>query len=72
MELVKLGPAGRAGGTAYNTNVDVEAAYQGWVENLLNADGDTFAYGNPFSLRIAPQATPQRPLTAGFALSRRF
>lgn len=45
---------------------------KGWVENLLNADGDTFAYGNPFSLRIASQATPQRPLTAGFALSRSF
>lgn len=45
---------------------------KGWVENLLNADGDTFAYGNPFNLRVTPQATPQHPLTVGLALSRSF
>lgn len=43
-----------------------------YVENLLNSAGDTFAYGNPFSLRSADQQTPQRPLTAGVILTRDF
>lgn len=45
---------------------------RGWVENLLNADGDTFAYGNPFALRVAPLKTAQRPISSGLSLVRRF
>lgn len=42
------------------------------VENLLNDDGDTFAYGNPFTLRSTRQATPLRPRTLQVTLYRRF
>lgn len=41
-------------------------------ENLADSRDDTFAYGNPFSLRRIPQTTPQRPRTLGFSLSRSF
>lgn len=44
----------------------------GYIENLLNSSGDTFAYGNPFTVRMIGQQTPQRPLTAGVILTRRF
>ena len=40
-------------------------------ENLADSRDDTFAYGNPFSRRIA-QTTPQRPRTIGISLSRGF
>jgi len=43
-----------------------------YAENLLNSAGDTFAYGNPFSLRFIDQQTPQRPLTVGVILTRDF
>ncbi|WP_421738127.1 TonB-dependent receptor domain-containing protein [Caulobacter sp.] len=33
------------------------------VDNPTNARGDTFAYGNPFSLRTTDQVTPLRPRT---------
>lgn len=42
------------------------------VENLLNDDGDTFAYGNPFTLRTLNQATPLRPRTLQVTISKRF
>lgn len=41
-------------------------------ENLGDSRDDTFAYGNPFSLRRIPQSTPQRPRTIGLSLSRAF
>lgn len=34
------------------------------LDNPLNARGDTFAYGNPFTVRTTQQVTPLRPLTA--------
>jgi hypothetical protein len=43
-----------------------------FVENLTDSRGDTFAYGNPFSLRQIPQATPQRPRTVGITIRRTF
>ena len=43
-----------------------------FVDNPANSVGNTFAYGNPFSLRRASQVTPQRPRTAGVELTRAF
>ena len=43
-----------------------------FVDNPANSVGNTFAYGNPFSLRRASQVTPQRPRTAGVELTRTF
>ncbi len=36
-----------------------------YVANPFNDDGDTFAYGNPFSFGKVRQVTPQRPRTIG-------
>ena len=43
-----------------------------YVSNLANAEGDTFAYGNPFSFGQVRQVTPQRPRTLAVALSAAF
>lgn len=44
-----------------------------FVSNPANDDSDTFAYGNPFSLRgPARQVTPQRPRTIGVRLAANF
>jgi outer membrane receptor protein involved in Fe transport len=42
------------------------------ADNLLGSKGDTFAYGNPFSLRLSPQSTPQRPRTITLELRARY
>ena len=44
----------------------------GFVDNPANSIGNTFAYGNPFTLRRAAQVTPQRPRTAGIEVQRAF
>nr|QQZ51076.1 TonB-dependent receptor [Phenylobacterium glaciei] len=33
------------------------------IDNLTDSRGDTFAYGNPFTVRTSRQATPLRPRT---------
>ncbi len=38
------------------------------VDNPTSERGDTFAYGNPFTLRTARQLTPQRPATVSVTL----
>jgi len=45
-----------------------------YVTNPFNDQGDTFAYGNPFSFSRegVRQATPQRPRTVGLRLSAGF
>lgn len=43
-----------------------------FVDNIFGEVGDTFAYGNPFTLRRQRQITPLPPRTAGFELSRYF
>lgn len=43
-----------------------------FVENLTNERGNTFAYGNPFTLDGPEQTTPQRPLRAGVKIEARF
>jgi iron complex outermembrane receptor protein len=42
------------------------------VENPANARGNTFAYGNPFTLRNQRQLTPLRPTTVTLGLSFTF
>jgi outer membrane receptor protein involved in Fe transport len=42
------------------------------VDNLFDGRGDTFAYGNPFSLRLGRQTTPQRPRTVSLELKARY
>jgi iron complex outermembrane receptor protein len=43
-----------------------------YVDNLADSRGDTLAYGNPFSLTVTPQSTPQRPRTVGVSIRRDF
>jgi outer membrane receptor protein involved in Fe transport len=42
------------------------------MDNLLDSGADTFAFGNPFSLRTTRQYTPLRPRTVSLSVSRRF
>lgn len=44
----------------------------GRVENLLNAHADSFAFGNAFSIRSAPQFTPLKPRTFIIGLERHW
>lgn len=43
-----------------------------FVENPTNSQGDTFAYGNPFTFGQVRQVTPQRPRTLSLSLSTVF
>lgn len=43
-----------------------------FVSNPTDDDSDTFAYGNPFSIRTLRQVTPQRPRTIGVRLAANF
>ena len=43
-----------------------------YVDNIADERGNTFAFGNPFSRTRATQATPLRPRTLGFGLTRSF
>lgn len=42
------------------------------IDNLLDAGADTFALGNPFSVRTTFQHTPLRPRSFTLSASRRF
>lgn len=42
------------------------------IDNLMNARSDTFAFGNPFSVRSVRQYTPMQPRTFNLSLSRKF
>lgn len=42
------------------------------IDNLFDARGDSFALGNPFSIRTAPQFTPLRPRSLAVGLGRRW
>lgn len=42
------------------------------VSNVFNDRGNTFAYGNSFSLSATSQFTPLRPRTFGLEISRDF
>jgi outer membrane receptor protein involved in Fe transport len=43
-----------------------------FINNPTNESGDTFSYGNPFSLQYGQQVTPQRPRTVGLRLAAAF
>lgn len=45
---------------------------QAYVDNLADNGGDTFAFGNPFSIAHAAQHTPLRPRTFGMSVKRAF
>ncbi|WP_176594596.1 TonB-dependent receptor [Sphingobium sp. EM0848] len=42
------------------------------LDNLFDVRGDSFAFGNPFSIRQAPQYTPLQPRTVTLSLARRW
>lgn len=42
------------------------------LDNAFAADGNSFAYGNPFSLSQSVQSTPPRPRTLWLGVSRSF
>jgi outer membrane receptor protein involved in Fe transport len=42
------------------------------VDNLFDTRADTFAYGNPFSIRTTSQYTPLRPRSVTLSVSRSF
>lgn len=42
------------------------------IDNVLDGRADTFAFGNPFSVRTIRQYTPVRPRTVSVSMSRRF
>lgn len=51
--------------------------HDGWtaalqIENLFDVRGDSFAFGNPFSIRSAPQYTPLRPRAFTISLARQW
>ena len=39
-----------------------------FIENVADARADTFAFGNPFSVRSESQYTPSRPRVIGLSL----
>ncbi len=42
------------------------------LSNPTNAHGDTFAFGNPFTLRTIRQETPLRPTTLRMDITAKF
>ncbi|MDF0486553.1 TonB-dependent receptor [Sphingomonas sp. H39-1-10] len=42
------------------------------IDNLFDARADTFAFGNPFSVRTAAQFTPARPRAVTLSVSHHF
>jgi outer membrane receptor protein involved in Fe transport len=61
------------------TLVGVTASLSKWgcsfairADNILHSEGDSFALGNPFSLRSGQQYTPLRPRTFTLSVSRNW
>ncbi|CAN5164763.1 TonB-dependent receptor [soil metagenome] len=42
------------------------------IDNILDVKGDSFAFGNPFSIRTAPQFTPLRPRALTVSIGRHW
>jgi outer membrane receptor protein involved in Fe transport len=64
-------------GAFVEARLSAEIAAQRWsaalfVTNPTNDQGDTFAYGNPFTFGKVRQVTPQRPRTIGLRLGAAF
>ncbi|ETI65331.1 hypothetical protein C100_02740 [Sphingobium sp. C100] len=54
-----------------------ELVHAGWtlgarLDNLLDVKGDSFAFGNPFSIREGRQFTPVRPRTLTLSIARNW
>jgi iron complex outermembrane receptor protein len=64
----KMGNYGTAAATAFFTRGGLTIGAR--VDNLLDINGDTFAFGNPFSIRSARQYTPLRPRTITLSVAR--
>ena len=67
----------RTMGDYTTTSLTAGVASRNWrlaafADNPLGVTGNTFAYGNPFTLRRSHQITPLRPRTAGLELTRAF
>jgi hypothetical protein len=64
---------GRYSTGSLTAGVDVKAwRVDVFIDNPTNTVGDTFAYGNPFSVHYVKQTTPLRPRTVGLSLSAAF
>ena len=64
-------------GAFVEARLSAEITTQRWsagvfVTNPTNDQGDTFAYGNPFTFGKVRQVTPQRPRTVGLRLAAAF
>lgn len=62
-------------GAVHRANVRIGLSVGPWdtrvsVDNLFNSRGNTFAFGNSFSLNATSQFTPLRPRTFGLQISR--
>ncbi|WP_233206813.1 hypothetical protein [Caulobacter sp. FWC2] len=42
------------------------------IDNLFDSAGDTFAYGNPFTLKLSGQSTPHWPRTVSLEIHVRY
>lgn len=58
----------RAGATATLAGIEVRLD----ADNLLDARADTFAFGNPFMVRVEREYTPLRPRSVRLGLKHRF
>jgi outer membrane receptor protein involved in Fe transport len=65
-----MGGYGDFGAAATFSTADFRARL--FARNLLDAHGDTLAFGNPFTFRSQTATTPQRPRTFGVELSHAF
>lgn len=85
LRLRYLGPArmsfdpaiDRSMGNVLESAMELHATRNDWqitvdVQNLVGNRGNTFAFGNPFRYRLAPQFTPQSPRTLSMTLTRTF
>ena len=64
-------------GSYASARLAIGVAAQRWrltaaLENPANVSGDTFAYGNPFTVRTARQITPPHPRSVSITLRRAY
>lgn len=64
---------------APHSRLDLDASYglgtwtiDAAVSNTFGSHADTFGYGNPFSLALAPQRTPMRPRGIRIGIRKKF
>lgn len=67
----------RSMGGYWNADAGVTFSMGEWraaltVSNLLDGRGNSFGFGNPFSIRLLDQRTPIRPRTVGLRIEKAF